>query len=278
MLKIQNLSKKFKRKTVLNDINLTIDNGIYGLIGPNGSGKTTLMRCITDLYDYKGGIALLDEEGKQIKTKGNVGYLPQTFGLFPDAKLYDAMMYFASLYGLSTNESKERVEECLEIVNLLEKKDSKVGTLSGGMVRRVGIAQALISKPKLLLLDEPTVGLDVEEKLRFKMIFAKIKKDCSIIISSHISSDIEDICSDVIVMDKGNVLKTCSVSELKEMAMGKVKVVDEEVLNRSDSLYVVSMVDSEGKKQYRVVASKLLEGTEVEPTFEDGYLCVLKDI
>ena len=158
MLTVDNLSKSFGKKTVLDNISVQLTHGVYGLLGPNGSGKTTFMRCVAGIYRYNG----------RIITPSNVGYLPQKFGAFRELTVYEVLEYFAELKGIPSNRQGKDIHDCLEDVNLWERHSDKVKTLSGGMIRRLGVAQALLGNPELILVDEPTAGLDPEERLRFK--------------------------------------------------------------------------------------------------------------
>lgn len=161
-LEICNIEKKFKKNEVLKKMSCTLESGVYAILAPNGAGKTTLMRCIADIYTYNGEILF---NGKNIKKqKIKIGYLPQQFGLFPELTVYQMMEYFCNLKKISKKDRKAAIDSCLKQVNLYDKKDEKNRKLSGGMVRRVGIAQAILGKPDVILLDEPTAGLDPERE------------------------------------------------------------------------------------------------------------------
>ncbi|HBZ52790.1 MAG TPA: ABC transporter ATP-binding protein, partial [Eubacterium sp.] len=168
-------------KKILKGIDIELDNGVYGFLGPNGAGKTTLIRCLTGIYKLKKdcGDIVLDEKLHVTDREyiNSSGYLPQSFGLFKDMKVRDALMYLAALKGMKEDEAKIDVEECLEKVNLSDRINDKVKTLSGGMVRRLGIAQALLGNPRIIIFDEPTAGLDPVERARFKDIIKNIPKD-----------------------------------------------------------------------------------------------------
>ena len=176
-LEICNIEKKFKKNEVLKKLSCTLESGVYAILAPNGVGKTTLMRCIADIYTYNGEILF---NGKNIKKqKIKIGYLPQQFGLFPELTVYQMMEYFCNLKKISKKDRKAAIDSCLKQVNLYDKKDEKNRKLSGGMVRRVGIAQAILGEPDVILLDEPTAGLDPEERMRFKNIINNLTKCCS---------------------------------------------------------------------------------------------------
>ena len=174
MLKINSLNMSLNKKEILKDINYTFENGIYGLLGPNGAGKTTLIRSIAGLYPIKSGRILYDDvDIKRSKTYlSNLGYLPQGFGIFKELKPMEALMLLANIKGINKKEAKEEAQRVLEIVNLEDSKDKKIGAFSGGMLRRLGVAQALLGNPDVIIFDEPTAGLDPEERLRFKKIIA----------------------------------------------------------------------------------------------------------
>ena len=221
MLKVKNLTKGFRHKKIFEDLSFELDDGIYGFLGPNGAGKTTLIRCICGIYKLKEDVITYDD--MKVGSKGYIrelGYLPQHFGLFKDMKVRAALEYMAALKHIKANDMTAEIKRALECVNLYDRIDSKVGSLSGGMLRRVGIAQALLGDPKLLILDEPTAGLDPEERIRFKKIIAGIAKDKTVIISTHICSDIEALCDKVIVCDHGHFLYNGSVEGLEKIGRG----------------------------------------------------------
>lgn len=194
-LSVSNLSKNFINKKAVDQFSYDFENGIYGLLGPNGSGKSTLMRMLCDiLKPTEGSITLdgvkthdLDDEFRNI-----LGYLPQDFGYYPQFTAYDFLMYFAALKGYNNKEAKTKVEEVLQMVSLEDVKKHKIKTFSGGMKQRLGIAQALLNDPKILIVDEPTAGLDPKERNKFKNILARCAKDKIVILSTHIVSDVEN--------------------------------------------------------------------------------------
>jgi len=218
MLKINNLTKRLGRRNIIENLSLELEDGIYGLLGPNGAGKTTFMRCIMGAYLTKKDVITLD--GMQVGSKeyfNKTGYLPQSFGLFKEMKVYDMLMYMAGMKINKESDAKKEVEALLEKVNLTDKKTSKVKTLSGGMLRRLGVAQALLNNPKMIIFDEPTAGLDPEERIRFKKILSGLSKDKIIIISTHIVSDVENICDGVIVMNNGQIKYQGDVQTIEKM-------------------------------------------------------------
>ena len=273
ILKAENLNKKFGHTEVLKDVSFTMESGVYGLLGPNGAGKTTLMRCITGLYRYRGEITLNDK--KINNRKGNVvGYLPQKFGLFPELTVAEMLDYMGNMQGLPKKGRKEIIDRCLSQVNLADKKNVRIRKLSGGMVRRVGIAQALLSDPPIIIFDEPTAGLDPEERMHFKEIISNLSGEKIVLISTHIVEDVEACCDHIIVIDNGNILKAGPVEEIRSVAEHRVMEVED--TGQEDILYVERSFMKNGKKKYRVLFKYDTENYE-EPTVEDGYLCLLKE-
>lgn len=221
MLKIESLSKKFGKKEALSDVNMELDSGIYGLLGDNGAGKSTLMRLLVGVdTPTRGHILYEGEDISRLKGKyrGLLGYMPQEFAVFPGFTAGEFLTYMGALKGLSKRELKEKIPRVLAFVNLQDVKDKKVSTFSGGMKRRVGIAQALLNDPKILILDEPTAGLDPGERIRFSNILSNMSKDKIILFSTHIISDIEAITKNIIILNDGKIrAKTTSDKLIKKM-------------------------------------------------------------
>ncbi|WIV13500.1 ATP-binding cassette domain-containing protein [Proteiniborus sp. MB09-C3] len=279
MLEILDLDKSFKKKEVLKNISISLDPGVYGLLGPNGSGKTTLIRCIVNLYNIsKGSIKF---QGIEIKNNGSfaesIGYLPQKFGLFKELTVYDNLQYFSVLKKIPKDSIDLYIKEILKIVNLDDKVNDRVSTLSGGMIRRLGIAQAMLGEPEIIIFDEPTAGLDPEERLRFKNILSSIKKNKLIIISTHIVEDVEACCNKLIIMNDGRVLKTGSCQEIISMADEKVFEVKEGT-NIDPDCYIQKSFLKNEEKFLRVLSNKRLGYESLNPTIEDGYMCIIKGI
>ena len=208
-LKTDQLTKKYGSKTAVDHLNITLSNGVYGLLGANGAGKTTLMRLLCDIQAPTSGSITLD--GKNISELGEryrnlLGYLPQNFGYYPDFTAWDFLMYVSALKGLSEKHARKRIQELLEAVGLTEETNHKIKTFSGGMKQRLGIAQAMLNKPRILILDEPTAGLDPKERVRFRNLISAFSKDRIVILSTHIVSDIEFIAEEVIMLKSGQVL------------------------------------------------------------------------
>lgn len=279
-LELKNVEKNFRRKKVLNDISYSFESGVYGLLGPNGAGKTTLMRCIAALYQCTGGDILHNDSSiYKLKHYGkDMGYLPQKFGLFKELTVWEIMCYFAGLKEIE-GDVGERINECLELVNLEDKKDTRCKKLSGGMVRRLGIAQAILGNPHIILFDEPTAGLDPEERLRFKMIINNLSKDTIVIVSTHIVEDVEAVCNKIILMNEGKFLEALPTKDIKTIAENKVYEVPAEELDKlSGKYYVVKQYEKNDSVMYRVLTAQEQQFTMLKPTVEDGYLCRIKEI
>ena len=223
------------------------------------------------------------ERGKNIEKDKSylkqMGYVPQKFGLFEEFTVYEVMEYFYALKNISKKSIKDDIESILNLVNLENKKNDKIKTLSGGMVRRVGIAQALINNPRVIIFDEPTVGLDPEERIRFKNIVSKIKENKIIIISTHIVEDVEAVCDNIIIMNKGNILSVKSSEDTRNIALDKVYDLDEEEIKLLTNKYeIVKIYEESSNKRYRILTREKLNSKIVKPTIEDGYLCMIKEI
>ena len=281
MLEIKNLTKSFGKKEVLTDFNYCFNNGIYGILAPNGAGKTTLLRCITQIYKegeksvfYNNDLLVKNKEFNHI-----IGYLPQQFGLFKNLSVFDALILLANFKGIDKKSSFYNIKDFLEIVNLNSEEKKKVGALSGGMLRRLGIASALLGDPKIILLDEPTAGLDPEERIRFKNIISSISKNKTVILSTHIVEDVEALCDEIIIMKKGKLVTSGSCEHIRQSAQNNVFLVPEEVLKGEKIKYSVL-----GKTFVNDVACVRILSTEfaksefaISPTVEDGYVCIIEN-
>ncbi len=282
MLTIQNLDKSFGKRRVLAGFSYAFGSGVYGLLGPNGAGKTTLLRCLTQIYPTKPGAILYGD--KPIARDGNylaaVGYLPQKFGLFKELKVGEALRLLAALKDVDPAKAKRRVEECLELVALRDRMQARVGTLSGGMIRRLGIAQALLADPQILLFDEPTAGLDPEERLRFQTILSEIKSGRTVLLSTHIVEDVEACCDAVLVLKDGAVAASGSCAELAARAEGKTWLVPEAEASAvvGESVLQRRFEAQDGQVMLKILARAPQPFPRAEPRVEDGYLCVLKGI
>lgn len=211
------LTKKFGSKTAVDNLNITLSNGVYGLLGANGAGKTTFMRLLCNIQNPTSGQIILN--GKNIAALGEsypnlLGYLPQSFGYYPDFTALGFLMYVAALKGLHEKDAKRKSKELLETVGLSLKSGQKIKTFSGGMKQRLGIAQAMLNDPHILILDEPTAGLDPKERVRFRNLISTFAKDRIIILSTHILSDVELIAEKIIIMKSGRIVHLGKMREI----------------------------------------------------------------
>lgn len=279
-LEINNVSKQFKEEIAVQTLQLTLHEGVYGLLGANGAGKTTLMRMICTLLEPTSGQILYDgEDIFQLKEhyRDIVGYLPQKFGYYPDFSAYDFLMYIAILKGFSQKDAKKRVFEVLELVNLSDVRKKKIQIFSGGMIQRLGIAQAILNDPKLLILDEPTAGLDPKERIRFRNIISNLSRNRIVILSTHIVSDVAYIANEILIMKKGKLILQGSAQDIQNNIKDCVYeiAITPTQLERYQQMYCISNIYNEGERIVLRVIDKqhtLLEGTLVEPTLEDVYL------
>ena len=266
-IKIENLSKNYRKKTVINDISCTLKPQKYGLIGPNGSGKTTFLRCLLQIIDYKGTITF---DGNQQNKYLQIGYLPQNFRTFQELTVFEQLEYFFVLKNIHKNKEEE-IDRVLDIVHLQEYKKQKTKSLSGGMVRRLGIAQALLGDPDLLIFDEPTVGLDPDERLRYREIMRNIELDIPIIISTHIIEDVSHICDEMIFLKKGNIRYIGDVHELLEEFQNHVYECPIDEFDRITEKVIRTETKNES---VRIVSQDNLDYSfliNVEPSMEDIY-------
>lgn len=223
-IKIENLNQFYGKKQALKDINLTIETGMFGLLGRNGAGKTTLMKVLSTLLPKsEGQITICERPVERAKEVRKItGYLPQEFSMYPNMSVYEAMDYLGVLSGLPGARRRQRIPELLERVNLQGSRKKKVKELSGGMKRRLGIAQAILHEPEVLIVDEPTAGLDPEERVRFRNLLCEIAEDRIVILSTHIVGDVEATCENIAVLDRGEIIYQGTVPELIAHAEGSV--------------------------------------------------------
>ena len=279
-LAFENISKLYGDTVALEHINLTLEHGVYGLLGPNGAGKTTLMRIMTDLLAPSTGRVLL--EGQDIAVMGaafrkKLGYLPQDFGVYPNFTAEQFLLYIARLKGLSKFEAKRQADELLRMVGLEDKSRKKLKGFSGGQRQRVGIAQALLGDPEILVLDEPTAGLDPEERIRFRGIISDLSQQKTVLLSTHIVSDLEAVANKVILLKKGSVLDVKRPFELLEQIEGQVWIVtvptaEEPTLTKK---YACSNVmHTDGKSVIRLLSESRPHSDAIPtaPNMEDMYL------
>ena len=258
MLTLNNVSKNFGKFTAVENISLNMDNGLYALLAPNGAGKTTIIKMITTLLNPTEGEILYD--GVNIKTMGAayrelLGYLPQDFGYYKNNTPKQYLSYLAALKGVPKKETAEKIDYLLEMVGLSENADKKMRKFSGGMIQRVGIAQAMLNDPKILILDEPTAGLDPKERVRFRNIISVLSKDRIVILSTHIVSDIESIANQVILIRDKHIYKMDSVANICNELSGKVfemQVSDKEYAQMEEKYIILSARQEKGYMTIRV--------------------------
>lgn len=283
-LELTDLTKTFKNKTAVRDISVSLEHGVYGLLGENGAGKTTLMRMLCGILEPTSGTVLCD--GIPIRQLGGdyrmlLGYLPQDFGYYKDFTALRFLHYMAALKALPEEYARGRIEELLTLVGLSAEKKNKLKTFSGGMIRRIGIAQALLNDPEILVLDEPTSGLDPGERVRFRNIISSLGKNRLVLLSTHIVSDIEYIADKILLMKEGRLIHTGDEAGLLEKARGRVwnclvPEAEADLLNRQ---YIVSNLRYQGTKVALRIVSEEKPAPEAEPAeaaLEDAYLYCIK--
>ena len=285
-IEMKNLTKIYPRgkKKALNGVNIVIGQGIFGLIGRNGAGKTTLMRIVATIMDATDGEIFFD--GKELKAnkdefRSSLGYLPQSTKLMPRMNIVEFLDYVCILKGIKNKaERKERIASAIETVGLVGEEKKRLGKYSGGMLRRAGIAQALIGDPKVLIIDEPTTGLDPEERLYFLNLLSKIAMERTIIFSTHITADIEHLCNNICVLEQGEVKYLGEKTEFINRINGKLyehtgSQYEEEQLRKDTVVTSVAYVDGRPRVRY-VAEAPLFEGSvPVAPTLEDSYIYAL---
>lgn len=279
-LKIDNVSKHYKDKVAVNQVSTVLNSGVCGLIGANGSGKTTLMRMICGILTATTGTIMLN--GENIEQLGEdyrelLGYLPQDFGYYPDFTATEFLHYMCAVKGLSTEKSKQKTAELLALVNLQDVGNKKIKTFSGGMKQRLGIAQANINDPSILILDEPTTGLDPKERVRFRNLISDISKDKIVILSTHITSDVEYIADTLVMMKQGKIMLTATPDSAAQSIAGKVWEVEvsAQEIRAFEERYLVANFHHAGERvRLRLIAD--VQPTEnaqqLTPTLEDLYL------
>lgn len=279
-LTIERLTKQYKNKIAVDRVDLELKEGVYGLLGANGAGKTTLMRMICGIITPTSGEVKVD--GKNNLDMGEefrdiLGYLPQDFGCYPDFTGEEFLLYIASLKGLLPSFAKGRIQELTEMVGLTEVRKKRIKTYSGGMKQRLGIAQAILNNPKILILDEPTAGLDPKERVRFRNIISDLGKSRIVLLSTHIVSDVEAIADEILLMKDGQLKLSGSVQELEREITGKVWHYEGKTADTDQIIekYNVANVHHQNQNTvFRIISDdKPFENAvSVDGTLEDLYL------
>ena len=269
-LLVKNINKTYgKKKRALCDVTMSFTPGIYGLLGPNGSGKSTLMNIITDNLKADGGVVLYDGQSihkRKEAYRAKIGYMPQQQAIYDNFTGEEFMWYMAALKGLDKKQAESRIESLIAMVNLGEEKGKKIGSYSGGMKQRILIAQALLNDPDILIMDEPTAGLDPSERVRIRNFLSEISENKIIIIATHIVSDIEFIAKEIILLKAGEIIDHGSPQQLLEELDGMVYEVEtglDEEYAQGDA-YIVNIKMGSAGKIYRVISKKKLDGRNVK--------------
>ncbi|MDQ2904130.1 MAG: ABC transporter ATP-binding protein [Ktedonobacteraceae bacterium] len=286
---INDLTKVYRGGVqALQGIDLTIPNGMFGLLGPNGAGKTTLMRILAGILRPTSGMLRIGAndgttERGRTEVKRILGYLPQDLGMYPDLSAREFLDYVGILKGLDKRQARlQRVDELLEMVSLKQVARRRLKTFSGGMKRRVGIAQALLNDPRLLVVDEPTAGLDPEERIRFRNLLADLGGERTVLLSTHIVEDIAQTCQNLAVMRNGRVLFRGTIAQMLQETRGKVWLVTTSGSKLAGDFTVVSTLNMGATIQYRVVGQPapqagILSALPTEPGLEDGYVWLMRE-
>lgn len=278
-IELQDLSMAYANgKQALQHVDLTLEApSLIGLLGPNGAGKSTLMKLLVSALVPTGGDILIDGQPltkMERALKSNLGYLPQDFGLFDELTVAQFLGYMAALKGARRPE--QGINAAIQAVNLQEKSRAKIRTLSGGQRQRVGIAQALLGEPSLLIFDEPTVGLDPEERIHFRNLFSRSAQDRLVLLSTHIIEDVQSVCDQIVVMDGGRILFTGTPAAMIRAAAGHVGEFLEKDLAQEAGLHITARVNTSQGIRCRVVADKLPDYVRIaEPSLEDAYLYLI---
>lgn len=282
---LSGVSKNYGKHIALQNVSLEIEFGMFGLLGPNGAGKTTLMRILTTLISASSGEIRFGNLNwnEPHKIRNIIGYLPQKFSLYKQIKVREALQHIAKLKGIQSDNDKV-VDSVIEKVNLTDQRDKKIGKLSGGMVRRVGIAQAILGDPKIIVVDEPTAGLDPEERIRFRKLLRQLGRETIVIISTHIVEDIEATCDKAAILHKGQLIKNGDIHTLGKLAQGKVwevSVSEDDFHTVYEKWNVISSHRTDNIYRLRILSEEppmnagLFSPSLVTPSLEDAYLYLM---
>lgn len=286
-LRIENLTKAYGRKVALCDFTATLSSGIYGLLGPNGAGKSTLMKIITENLSADKGRILVDgvpSDKQGAEYRSLLGYMPQQQGLYPHFTARRFLYYIAALKGMSKQQAAEEVERVAAMVNMTDVLDKRLGTYSGGMKQRILIAQAVLGSPKILILDEPTAGLDPKERIRIRNLISQISMDRIVILATHVVSDVEYIAKEIMMLKNGHLVSQLRPGTLLQQMKGKVfeVCVNEDQVDAVQEQYLVGNIrkDEADKIWVRVIDDikpDWAEVQEVMPSLEDVYLYTFEE-
>ena len=279
-ISFRNISKHYKGKYVLKDFTTELQEGVYGLLGANGAGKTTLINIFAGILGSDNGTILID--GRDAKTLGKdflskIGYMPQYPVFYRDFTVMDFLLYMCALKGISAGQGKKRALELLDIVNLSDAKDKKIGALSGGMRQRTGIVQAMLGDPEFLILDEPTAGLDPGERIRFRNLISQFAQGRTILLATHIVSDVECIAKEIIILKEGTLVTKGTTEALEQSIYGKVweMTANAQDAVRFGSQYTVSNMKQQGETySVRIVSDTppATNAVKISPDLEDVFL------
>jgi len=284
VMNIQNVSKQYNKKTWgLRDFTLEIGPGVLGLLGPNGAGKSTLMRILATITKATNGSVTwngVDIAKSPNNLRAVLGYLPQDFGVYPNLSAVEFLEYMSAIKGLDVKTTKRRIDELLQVVNLVEAAKRPLGGYSGGMKQRVGIAQALLNDPQLLIVDEPTVGLDPEERVRFRNLLSDLSGERIVILSTHIVSDVESTATHIVLINKGRLLRKAAPEDLLKELENKVWewiISSDELIALKKKHIVSGTIRRSDGVQVRVVSEDKPEASarNVSPNLEDAYLYII---
>lgn len=284
-LELIDISKKYGVFYALKNVNVTLENGVYGLLGANGAGKTTLLNILIGVLRESSGHILLD--GQDVRKMGvsyldKIGYLPQYPKFYPNFRIYEFLDYMCCLKGIPAKEHQARIAGVIEQVNLQEHRKKRIGELSGGMRQRLGIAQAILNHPEILVLDEPTAGLDPGERIRFRNIISRLSKNRMVLIATHIVSDVEYIANEILILHNGVLAKRGTVEELCEAVKGTVWQMSapEQQVEESAEHFLLANMKREGNQvSMRIINEQKPSGAAeiAEPQLEDVFLSIFRE-
>ncbi|MBR4144997.1 MAG: ABC transporter ATP-binding protein [Lachnospiraceae bacterium] len=281
-MEIHDVSKNYGKVRALDKVNIAFGEGVHGLLGENGAGKTTLMRIITTVIEQDSGT--IEHNGvswdNREEIRKMIGYLPQKFSMYKQLTVRESLRHIAILKGMEKG-WKLAVDNAIESVNLEEKADSRIGELSGGMVRRLGIAQAILGNPEIIVVDEPTAGLDPEERMRFRLLLRQLGVGKTVILSTHIVDDVEAVCDNLTILHKGKVVITGTPKEIKSMAEGRIwkaSLSRDDCMKLAEDKLITDQKIEDGGYDVRFVSDDTpdIKAVPAEPRLEEAYMWLIK--